>query len=554
MFPSTINIQKLGQLSHRITKITSCLLSAPAKGYSGACPFLRSLSTISSYTSSRSSSSSAQIINENNHQQVNDTCLQEQDQEQSIYSDHAIVENSAESPAASSDVVYQQQQQQHESSFTSCDESVEESSLQLAAAAAAAYQSKQVSSYDYNSRLDRLIKAKKDDETYRVFRKVRRYSSKFPHGMEQDKPVTIWCSNDYLGMSSHPRVRQAIIGALDEYGAGSGGTRNIAGNSPVHEQLELELADLHQKEAALLFSSCYVANDSTLFTLLKLIPDCQVFSDAGNHASMIQGIRNSAAKKHIFRNFDLADLEQKLQRVPRSVPKIVAFETVHSMTGDVSELEKMCDLAHDYGAITFVDEVHAVGLYGHRGAGIAQRDNCMDKIDIVSGTLGKAFGNCGGYIAANMNLVDVVRSYAAGFIFTTSLPPTVASGATESVRILKGAEGRELRRLQQHNVLHMRRALTAAGLPFYPSGSHIIPIPVCEAAKCTQVSSDLLNLGHYIQSINYPTVPRGTERLRVSVTPFHTEKMVDSLIEKLVMVWRRNKLDLAQPAELRARY
>jgi 5-aminolevulinate synthase len=299
---------------------------------------------------------------------------------------------------------------------------------------------------------------------------------------------------------------------------------------------------LHSKEAALLFSSCYVANDSTLFTLLKLIPDCQIFSDAGNHASMIQGIRNSGAKKHIFRAFDPSDLEAKLKQVPVSVPKIVAFETVHSMTGDVSDVGLMCHIAHKYGAITFVDEVHAVGLYGDRGAGIAQRDGCMDKIDIVSGTLGKAYGNCGGYVAASSELIDVIRSYASGFIFTTSLPPTVACGATESVRILKSDEGRRLRQLQQSNVYHMKQALTAAGLPFYPSKSHIIPIPVGNSAKCTQVMNDLLDLGHYIQSINYPTVPKGTERLRVSVTPFHNEQMIGSLIDKLITVWMRNDL------------
>lgn len=404
--------------------------------------------------------------------------------------------------------------------------------------------------YNYKSKLQELIERKKIDESYRIFRKVRRFSANFPFGTEQDRPVTIWCSNDYFGMSSHPKVREAVVKALEEYGAGSGGTRNIAGNSPVHEQLEWELADLHQKDAALLFSSCYVANDSTLFTLLKLIPDCQIFSDAGNHASMIQGIRNSGAKKHIFAPFDPVDLERKLAQVPKSLPKIVAFETVHSMTGDISDVGRMCDVAHKFGALTFVDEVHAVGLYGERGAGIAQRDGCMDKIDIVSGTLGKAYGNFGGYIASSAELVDVVRSYASGFIFTTSLPPTVACGATESVRILKSEEGRYMRQLQQNNVFLMKRALTAAGLPHYHSKSHIIPIPVGNAFKCTQVSQDLLNMGHYIQSINYPTVARGTERLRVSVTPFHDERMIDSLIERLVTVWQRNNLDFLPPVEL----
>lgn len=404
--------------------------------------------------------------------------------------------------------------------------------------------------YNYNRQLDHLIKKKRDDDSYRIFRKVRRFSDKFPFGTEQGRNVIIWCSNDYFGMSSHYGVRDAIMQALNKYGAGSGGTRNIAGNSPLHEKLEGELADLHEKEAALLFSSCYVANDSTLFTLAKLLPGCEIFSDAGNHASMIQGIRNSGAKKHIFKTFDPIDLEEQLQKVPVSTPKIVAFETVHSMTGDVSPVEKMCDISHKYGGLTFVDEVHAVGLYGERGAGIAQRENCMEKLDIVSGTLGKAYGNCGGYIASNANLVDVVRSYAAGFIFTTSLPPTVVCGATESVRILKGEEGRRLRQMQQTNVIHMKRSLTAAGLPHLPSRSHIIPIPIGDAAKCAQVSDDLLERGHYIQSINYPTVPKGTERLRVSVTPFHNEHMIDELIDRLVVIWKAHGLNFLPTVEL----
>lgn len=553
--------QTISHLSNRVNKITATLLQTPITGYSGRCPFLRGLSTISNFTSSSSSNSSNQseqsYDSKTNSFSTSDTYAFNQNQ----FYHHQHHQ--------------QQSQQVHQNSQVNYDESSSDSDGQIenstqsggltasrneklcaevrksdTSATIQTNAKEQPLIYNYNLKLRNLIKAKKDDESYRVFRKVRRFSAKFPHGTEQGRPVTIWCSNDYFGMSSHPKVHEAIVAALKKYGAGSGGTRNIAGNSPVHEQLEWELADLHEKEAALLFSSCYVANDSTLFTLLKLLPGCQIFSDAGNHASMIQGIRNSGAKKHIFRSFDAEDLENKLKQVPLSTPKIVAFETVHSMTGDISQVGRMCDIAHKYGAITFVDEVHAVGLYGMKGAGIAQRDNCMEKIDIVSGTLGKAYGNCGGYIASSNHLIDVVRSYASGFIFTTSLPPTVACGAAESVRILKGEEGRHLRELQQNNVFHMKRALTAAGLPHYHSKSHIIPIPVGNAAKCTQVSNDLLELGHYIQSINYPTVAKGSERLRVSVTPFHSEQMIDSLIEKIVTVWQRNDLDFLPPVEL----
>lgn len=566
MFSITVNTaQTIAQYSHRINKATSVLLSAPVKGYSGNCPFLRGLSTVSSYTSASSDNEPKNLFGVESYEE------QQQAQQQIDNNQHTVA--SSKQQVAKNDCSDQQQQQQlqpqsllHEQ-LPAANEQVatsercpREASLGSSPNADSSHlrakpdadQKQQTRNiiYDYRSRLNELIENKRSDESYRVFRKVRRFSSNFPHGTEQGRPVTIWCSNDYFGMSSHPKVREAIIRALDKYGSGSGGTRNIAGNNPVHEALEWELADLHQKEAALLFSSCYVANDSTLYTLLKLIPNCQVFSDAGNHASMIQGIRNSGARKHIFRAFDPVDLEEKLKQVPISAPKLVAFETVHSMTGDISQVERMCDISHKYGALTFVDEVHAVGLYGERGAGIGQRDNCMDKIDIVSGTLGKAYGNCGGYVASTAEMIDVIRSYAAGFIFTTSLPPMVACGATESVKILKGDEGRQLRQLQQSNVFHMKRALTAAGLPHYHSKSHIIPIPVGNAAKCTQVSNDLLNLGHYIQSINYPTVPRGTERLRVSVTPFHDEHMIDSLIERLVSIWQQNELSFLPPVEV----
>lgn len=560
------NAQNITHLSQRINKITSTLLKTQVQNYKGACPFLRGLSTISNINSTEISASSSTSSS---------LPVEHQIEERSHCEDYAsefsycpFKQEYFRRVGGSVDLNPIPREEIPEpivkkltaaySTDSGCENAVQssESPAPVKSIETNKLPNERLKNiqheypmYDYCSRLDELIKKKKDDESYRVFRKVRRFSSNFPYGTEQDRPVTIWCSNDYFGMSSHPKVRQAVSMALDEFGAGSGGTRNIAGNSPVHEKLEWELADLHNKEAALLFSSCYVANDSTLFTLLRLIKNCHIFSDAGNHASMIQGIRNSGAPKHIFQTFDPVDLENKLKQVPLSTPKIVAFETVHSMTGDISQVETMCDVAHKYGALTFVDEVHAVGLYGDRGAGIGQRDGCMDKIDIVSGTLGKAYGNFGGYIASTSQLVDVVRSYASGFIFTTSLPPTVACGAIESVRILKGNEGRYLRDLQQSNVFHMKRALKAAGLPHFNSKSHIVPLFVGDAAKCTQVSNDLLELGHYIQSINYPTVARGEERLRVSVTPFHSEQMIDSLVENLVSVWTNNNLPFLPPVE-----
>merc|ERR1719211_76631 len=302
------------------------------------------------------------------------------------------------------------------------------------------------------------------DHSYRVFRKVMRNASQFPAAKEYskgDKDITVWCSNDYLGMSAHPVVTEAVHQAVRRHGVGAGGTRNISGNSLLHEDLEAEVASLNKKEAALIFTSCYVANDTTLFTLATKLPGCEIFSDAGNHASMIQGIRNSRAPKHIFKHNDPEHLDQLLSKVDKSVPKIVAFETVHSMTGAICPLEEMCDVAHRFGALTFVDEVHAVGLYGWEGAGVGQRDGVADKMDIVTGTLGKAFGNVGGYIASTGRLVDVVRSYGAGFIFTTSLPPTVLRGATEAVRVLRSEEGRELRRRHQDNVQYLRQSLLA---------------------------------------------------------------------------------------------
>lgn len=325
------------------------------------------------------------------------------------------------------------------------------------------------STFQYEKFFNDQILKKKRDHSYRIFKRVNRLAGDglFPHALDYsnntERPITVWCSNDYLGMSAHPNVKQKVKEALETHGSGAGGTRNISGNSLYHERLEMKLAELHQKEAALLFTSCFVANDSTLFTLAKLLPNCHIFSDAGNHASMIQGIRNSGVPKHIFRHNDVDHLRQLLQQVDKATPKIVAFETVHSMTGAICPLEELLDVAHEFGAITFIDEVHAVGLYGDHGAGVGEQEGTVAKMDIISGTLGKAFGNIGGYIAGSANLVDLIRSYAAGFIFTTSLPPTVLCGALEAVNILSSDEGRELRNLHQRNVSYLKSLLRREG-------------------------------------------------------------------------------------------
>ncbi|KAL1007817.1 hypothetical protein UPYG_G00092050 [Umbra pygmaea] len=401
-----------------------------------------------------------------------------------------------------------------------------------------------VSNFHYDNFFERKIEEKKSDHTYRVFKTVNRRASDFPMGddytssLSSKRDVSVWCSNDYLGMSRHPRVVNAIMDTLRKHGSGAGGTRNISGTSKFHVELEHELADLHGKDAALLFTSCFVANDSTLFTLAKMMPGCEIYSDAGNHASMIQGIRNSGAKKFIFRHNDPQHLKELLARSDRSTPKIVAFETVHSMDGAVCPLEEMCDVAHDFGAITFVDEVHAVGLYGARGGGIGDRDGIMHKMDIISGTLGKAFGCVGGYIASTSTLVDTVRSYAAGFIFTTSLPPMLLAGAQESIQTLKGEEGRALRRKHQRNVKLLRQMLMDSGLPVIHCPSHIIPVRVSDAEKNTEVCDIMMSRYNvYVQAINYPTVARGEELLRIAPTPHHTPQMMSYFVEKLVQTW-----------------
>ncbi|XP_025404714.1 5-aminolevulinate synthase, erythroid-specific, mitochondrial [Sipha flava] len=395
--------------------------------------------------------------------------------------------------------------------------------------------------YNYEKFFHEQIMRKKVDHSYRVFKKVNRLALDFPYALEytgNEKPVTVWCSNDYLGMSCHHVVKSAVQQTLDKFGSGAGGTRNISGNSMFHENLEKDLAALHKKEAALLFTSCFVANDSTLFTLGKMIPGVHIFSDSGNHASMIQGIRNCGAPKHIFRHNDPKHLEELLISVDPSVPKIVAFETVHSMTGAICPLEELCEISHKYGALTFVDEVHAVGLYGDHGAGIGELRGLMHKMDIISGTLGKAYGNVGGYVAGSSNLIDMIRSYAAGFIFTTSLPPMVLAGARAAVGVLASAEGRLLRTKHQKNVQYLRQKLYDAGLPVESTPSHIIPIKIGNANLCSKISDLLLQeKGHYVQAINYPTVPIGQEKLRLAPTPHHTAEMVDKLVNDMLDVW-----------------
>ncbi|XP_053156013.1 5-aminolevulinate synthase, non-specific, mitochondrial [Hemicordylus capensis] len=410
---------------------------------------------------------------------------------------------------------------------------------------------KSVSTFQYDQFFEKKIDEKRKDHTYRVFKTVNRRAQTFPladdysESHSSKKEVSVWCSNDYLGMSRHPRVCGAVMETLKQHGAGAGGTRNISGTSKFHVDLEQELADLHGKDAALLFSSCFVANDSTLFTLAKMLPGCEIYSDAGNHASMIQGIRNSRVPKHIFRHNDVGHLQELLRKSNPSTPKIVAFETVHSMDGAVCPLEELCDVAHEHGAITFVDEVHAVGLYGARGGGIGDRDGVMHKMDIISGTLGKAFGCVGGYVASTSSLIDTVRSYAAGFIFTTSLPPMLLAGALESVKTLKSTEGQVLRRQHQRNVKLMRQMLMDAGFPVVHCPSHIIPIRVADAAKNTEICDKMMSQHNiYVQAINYPTVPRGEELLRIAPTPHHTPQMMNYFIDKLLATWKATGLEL----------
>ncbi len=384
---------------------------------------------------------------------------------------------------------------------------------------------------------------------YRVFIDILRNKGQFPNarcfaGHNGPKPITVWCSNDYLAMGQHPDVIAAMEEALHDVGAGSGGTRNIGGNTHFHVELEAELADLHGKDSALLFTSGYISNEATLSTIARLLPGCIVFSDQLNHASMIAGIRSSGCEKRVFRHNHLGHLEALLAEADPEAPKLIAFESVYSMDGDVAPIAAICDLADKYNAVTYLDEVHAVGMYGARGGGISERDSVAERLTIIEGTLGKAFGVMGGYIAAERNIVDVVRSYAPGFIFTTSLSPVLVAGALASVRHLKRSSAE--REAQQANAATLKVIFEAKRLPVMPSTTHIVPLMVGDPVKAKRISDILLaEYGCYVQPINYPTVARGTERLRITPGPAHSEEMMHELAGALVEIWSRLEMKLA---------
>jgi 5-aminolevulinate synthase len=398
---------------------------------------------------------------------------------------------------------------------------------------------------DYDTYFTTALSRLRDERRYRVFADLERIAGRFPyaicHSSEGRREVVVWCSNDYLGMGQHPKVIGAMVETAVRLGVGAGGTRNIAGTNHPLVELERELADLHRKQSALVFTSGYVSNLTGIATIAKLIPDCLILSDALNHNSMIEGVRQSGREKLIWRHNDVEHLERLLKEVGRHQPKLIVFETLYSMDGDVAPMHRICDLAEHYGAMTYADEVHAVGMYGARGAGLAERDGLLDRIDVLEGTLAKAFGCIGGYIAGSSVLIDAVRSHASGFIFTTALPPGVCAAATAAIRHLKTSSAERER--HQEQAARLKSVLNAAALPVMPTDTHIVPILVGDAEKC-KAASDLLLTEHriYIQPINYPTVARGMERLRITPTPHHNNRLIDALAEALVDVWER--LDL----------
>ncbi|MEO0701904.1 MAG: 5-aminolevulinate synthase [Pseudomonadota bacterium] len=403
---------------------------------------------------------------------------------------------------------------------------------------------------DYTAHLDQALQSLHDEGRYRTFIDIERRKGNFPHATWRrpdgsETPVTVWCGNDYLGMGQNPVVLAAMHEALDATGAGSGGTRNISGTTVYHKRLEAELSDLHHKEAALLFTSAYIANDATLSTLPKLFPGLIIYSDALNHASMIEGIRRNGGQKRIFRHNDLDHLRELLAADDPAAPKLIAFESIYSMDGDFGPIEAICDLADEFGALTYIDEVHAVGMYGHRGAGVAERDGLMDRIDIINGTLAKAYGVMGGYIAASAKMCDAIRSYAPGFIFTTSLPPAVAAGAAASVNYLKSHP--EIREQHQTQAGILKLRLKGMGLPIIDHGSHIVPVIVGDPVHTKQLSDMLLeDFGIYVQPINFPTVPRGTERLRFTPSPVHGPREMDALVSAMDALWSHCALNRAE--------
>jgi 5-aminolevulinate synthase len=405
---------------------------------------------------------------------------------------------------------------------------------------------------DYTEQLDQAINRLHEEGRYRTFIDIERRKGQFPHAVwtqpdGQEKNITVWCGNDYLGMGQNPVVLAAMHEALDATGAGSGGTRNISGTTVYHKRLEAELADLHGKEAALLFTSAYIANDATLSTLPKLFPGLIIYSDALNHASMIEGVRRNGGSKRIFRHNDVDHLRELMAADDPAAPKLIAFESIYSMDGDFGPIEAICDVADEFGALTYIDEVHAVGMYGPRGGGVAERDRLMHRLDIINGTLAKAYGVMGGYIAASEKMCDAIRSYAPGFIFTTSLPPAIAAGAAASVAYLKTAP--ELREKHQEQAAKLKLRLKGLGLPIIDHGSHIVPVIVGNPVH-TKILSDMLleQYGIYVQPINFPTVPRGTERLRFTPSPVHGPKEMDGLVHAMDGLWSHCALNRAELA------